>query len=55
MDILVTFLFFIRAKNYDERNLVSCKIQDNYGIAKSGKDQDVVAREKLSVKRTGMI
>ncbi|RGB32970.1 hypothetical protein C1646_762219 [Rhizophagus diaphanus] len=25
----------LKAKNYDERNFVSCKIQDNYGIAKS--------------------
>ena len=43
----------IRAKNYDERQFTSCDIHNRYGIAKSGKDQGVVARGKQSVKRAG--
>jgi len=52
--IYILISFFIRAKSYDERHFVSCEIHDNYGIAKSGKDQGVIAREKQSVKRAGM-
>ncbi len=44
MYILITF-FFIKAKSYDERHFVFCKIYDNYGIAKSDKDQGIVARK----------
>ncbi len=52
--IYILISFFIRAKSYDERHFVFCEIHDNYGIAKSGKDQGVIAREKQSVKRAGM-
>jgi hypothetical protein len=41
-------------KNYDKRHFVSCKIYDNYGITKSGKDQGVIAQAKWSSKWTGM-
>ncbi|PKB97857.1 hypothetical protein RhiirA5_404131 [Rhizophagus irregularis] len=33
----------LKAKNYDERQFISCDIHNCYGVAKSGKDQGVVA------------
>ncbi|RIA96703.1 hypothetical protein C1645_815012 [Glomus cerebriforme] len=39
----------LKAKNYDERQFISCDIHNHYGIAKSGKDHGVVARGKQSV------
>ena len=54
MYLYIYNFFLLEQKIMMKDILFFCKIYDNYGIAKTGKDQGVVAWAKQSSKRTGM-